>query len=123
MIDLTHGCQVINNPLSELLRVGHQPNRNLVEKALVKVHDVNPNDSFYEVWMLEKTTDIRDAELIDDRARFYETTFTFCCDEYEDSLNWFNNPDTSDPDTTDNDSDSENENENESVSEEWTPNN
>jgi hypothetical protein len=106
MIDLTHGCQVINNPLSELLRVGHKPNRNLVEKALVKVHDENPNDSYYEVWMLEKTTDIRDAELIDEKAIFYGTTFTFCCDEYEDAIEFFNNPDISDSDT-DSDSDTE----------------
>lgn len=106
MIDLCHGCQVISNPLSELLRVGHHTNKNEVSKAMVIVLDPNPNDSYYEVWLVEKTTNLRDAELIDEKAQFYETTFTFCCDEYEDALTWFNTPDTTDPDS-DSDSDSE----------------
>ena len=75
---------------------------------MVKVHDPDPNNSYYEVWLVEKTTDIRDAELIDERGGMYETTFIFCCDEYSDAKEWYDNPSTSDVDT---DSESESDNE------------
>ncbi len=105
MLDLCHGCQLIlsqDNP-SELLRIGHQTTNNDVNRAIVKIHDPNPNESYYEVWLLEKTTDVVASELIDEQGNLYESTFIFCVDDYDDALNWFNNPDTSDPDTSDDD--------------------
>jgi hypothetical protein len=102
MIDLCHGCQLVlnQNDPRKLLMVGHQPLKNIVNRAIVKVIDTDEeNGDYYEVYLLELTSDPEDVELIDERCRMYETTFTFCCDEIEDSVEFFNNPSTSDPDT------------------------
>lgn len=76
-----------------------------MEKCIIRVNEPDPNESYHEVWLLKKTTEEGAAELIDE-YNMYETTFIFCCDEYDDALTWFNNPDTTDPDT---ESDSEND--------------
>ena len=75
---------------------------------MVRVNEPDPNESYHEVWLVEKTTEVGSSELIDEQGNLYETTFVFCCDEYDDALIWFNNPSTSDVDT-ESDSDSEND--------------
>ena len=107
MLDLCHGCQLTGNPLRELLRVSHHANRNEVEKCLIKVNEPDPNESYHEVWLVKKTTEVGASELIDEQGTLYETTFIFCCDDYDDAKEWYDNPSTSDVDT---DSESENEN-------------